>query len=1058
MLAKMFEEQVLKRPHRICLNTNNQQFTYKQLNQDANRIAWNLLKILGNKKEEHKSQTLNVGLLFGKENQLFQAMVGVLKAGMTYIPLSIDYPINRLTYMIQHSDTSILLTHTNYRAWIIKITQQEIMPVECLYIDQELKKKVEPVGNPNQEIPGDQLAYIMYTSGSTGRPKGVKQTYENTIHFGLSWIEAFSITEKDRLSLFSSICHDGSLQDIWGALLSGAALFPLDMRGKDSNIDLTCFLISRRITICHLVPSLFNFFTHSLTPGITFPDIRYVALGGEPIREHEIRKFNQFFPGSVLANVYGQTESSVNSIRKIKPGEPFDYVTLGEPINRHTIFVLDEEGREVEEFETGEIMISSPHLSPGYWENEKETSHSFSYDPETGIQLYFTGDLGRLLPGAGIEYMGRKDSQVKIRGYRIETGEIESQLMQHPHIQGAVVTLYEKKEGDNQLCCYYTYQEAGPLSGQPVEKELREYLEKELPDYMIPLYFVKMETFPLTISGKIDRKALPKPVFQTSKSYIAPKTDIERSLVKQWARVLEIPPETIGIDDHFFQLGGHSLKALQLISRIHQQLEVKIPLKYIFKVPVIRGLAEYIKGKNHESYKGIPPAEKKEYYQLTSIQEQFFILTRMEEKGQAFHLIQPLILEGQVNRKRIELTFKRIIERHQSLRTAFRILEGGPVQIIFKQKGFQIQHFENKNNSNIKEIILQVRKPFNLSQSPLMRVTLTRLEKNSQLMIIETHHIVADGTSMTLILGEFIRLYNGDILPPLKIQYTDFSEWQKKEKITSQMKDQEKWWVDRFKRQLPKRTLFTDFPRPKKQEYKGERLFFAFEKELSKGLFQLAEQKEMTLYMIFLTAFNILLDRYTGEGDIITGTPIAGRNHVELEDQVGLFINVLPMRNSPKSQKTLKKFMEEVRENTLKCYENQDYPIGMLVEKLRISSNKDRHPLFDTELVVQNMAIPTLHTRDFQMKPLLFDTQVTQADISLFITEDQGIFYLNILYSTTLFKRETMTQFFEYFQEIVEFMIQCTDFTIKLGDIRLSHQLSAPSSKEYDEVKGDFQF
>ncbi len=414
-------------------------------------------------------------------------------------------------------------------------------------------------------------------------------------------------------------------------------------------------------------------------------------------------------------------------------------------------------------------MVAGKYISPGYWKNDEATQTTFSSDDELGI-LYFTGDLGRLLPNGQVEFMGRRDSQVKLRGFRIELGEIESRLLTHPRVSEAVILAREvaaptespgdaaeanRQAGREKFLCAY-YVEAPGEEGKVEISQLRNFLAGELPDYMVPTYFVPMESFPLTQSGKIDRKALPEPV-AAEENYIAPRNEVEEKLVELWAAVLNEEPEQLGIDADFFRMGGHSLKATALVSRIHRALDVKVPVGQLFKTSTIRGLAEYIQSSSGSKMADIPLAPKKSCYPLPSLQERLYILSRMEGIETAFNIRNALRVQGRPSRERLEESFRTLIRRHESLRTSFEVREEGPVQVIHNTVDFNIE-YHNVESTDVNqesvpavdEIIQRFIRPFDLSRAPLLRVGLLSLSADDHVLIMDMHHIVSDGTSMTI--------------------------------------------------------------------------------------------------------------------------------------------------------------------------------------------------------------------------------------------------------------------------------------------------------------------
>jgi amino acid adenylation domain-containing protein len=608
MIIKKFEEQVVLFAKKTAVVTESAMLTYEDVNLYANRVAHAILETDTGPGKNGTNPI--VGLLFEHSSDMIIAVLGTLKGGKAYLPLDITYPKNRLTYMMEDSETSLVLTNTNNLSLAEKLAakvknQLKIINIEPILMDTDMEGKQKPkMENIKREPSGDRLAYILYTSGSTGRPKGVIQDQENVCYYIKNWTERFSITHEDRMTLFTAFSHDGAGQDMFGALHNGATLYPYSILNRPNIAGLIEWLKKERITIWHSVPTIYRYFVNALEDrGIEknyFPHLRFILLGGEQVRDHDIRMFKRFFPGALFANVYGQTESSVDSIWLVRPGDPVNKILIGDPLDKTDILIVDEEGEILEDLGIGEIVVACGHISPGYWNNEESGKKKFFNDPELG-RLYRTGDLGRLMADGSIECMGRKDSQVKIRGFRIETGEIETILLNHEAIREAVVITRTDTNGNVHLCAYIV--PAPSSSPSPTGKaftftitELRKYLSAELPDHMIPSYFIELDKLPLTPNGKIDRKKLPEPEPirpQLEVTYIAPETGIEKKISDTWKGVLNL--DKVGVNDSFFDLGGTSFDIIKIMSQLYDIFKKDIPVVSVFRYPTIRSFVEYLR-------------------------------------------------------------------------------------------------------------------------------------------------------------------------------------------------------------------------------------------------------------------------------------------------------------------------------------------------------------------------------------------------------------------------------------------------------------------------------
>ncbi|MGM1050705.1 MAG: amino acid adenylation domain-containing protein, partial [Bacillota bacterium] len=730
MILKKFEDLVKKYPDNIAVKTTNGKLSYQELNNHANALACDVINRYDS--IDFKKQKI-VALLFEHGIDMIVGTMGVLKARHIYVPMDPNYPLKLLAYMLEDSEANFIITNNKNAELATRLVQLVNTEVKIINISEI--KTTDFVANVNQESDSNDCMYILYTSGSTGRPKGVIQSYKNVFHFAECYKNAISITPRDNMTLLSSFSHDAAIVDIYSALSSGATLCPYDIKLQPSKSNLVSWLKDEQITIWHSVPTLYRYFIDMIMENDDLSALRFIVLGGENILLHDIKMFQKIFKTAKFASIYGQTESSINSIQIYSADSEVDEITLGEQVQETELVVIDENREEVSPLKVGEIVILSNYIALGYWKDETKTSEVFRDIPNIG-RTYSTGDLGRLLLDGSVEFLGRIDHQVKIRGYRIELGEIESQLLELKGVKEAVVIAREDNSGDKYLRAYIVAED------EITANEMRKWLSENLPDYMIPSYFVRLEVLPLTPNGKVDRRALPAPEGGADAEYVAPRTTTEEILARIWAEVLGV--KRVGVHDNFFNLGGHSLKGTVLVSRIHKELNVEIPLKELFSTPTIAGLSKYISSAEESVYAAIEPAGIKNYYAVSPAQKRMWLLRQLDPVGMGYNMPGVLAMDGELDRERLETAFSGLIARHETLRTSFEMISGEIVQRITEKVDFGIEYSES-TEENINEVIKEFIRPFDLSKAPLLRVALVKVTETRHFLLFDMHHIISDG-------------------------------------------------------------------------------------------------------------------------------------------------------------------------------------------------------------------------------------------------------------------------------------------------------------------------
>jgi fengycin family lipopeptide synthetase D len=999
--------------------------TYGELNKKSDQLT-HLLKERG-----IRPDTI-VGLMTDRCVEMIIGILGILKAGGAYLPIDPDYPQERINYMLTDSNASILLTRKD----IVPSPSTLTLASTC---------QVSPTN----------LAYIIYTSGSTGRPKGVMIGHQsvNNLVSGLKQRIYNQYQHPLRVALLAPFVFDASVKQVFAPLLLGHCLYiipgdiPFDVNA------LIYFYKKYAIDISDGTPTHIKLLSESEgdMAGIV---LKHFIIGGEPLTKNTaagfFKRFKQHTPK--ITNVYGPTECCVDStsFEATKENiETYDEIPIGRPMPNHRVYIVSKENQLQPVGTPGELCISGDGVARGYMNNPELTSDKFlsrfnrSYMSHWSY-IYKTGDLARWLWDGNIEFLGRTDHQVKIRGYRIELGEIENRLICHPAIKEAIVITKQDQPAQEYLCAYI-------LPAKPGENtdglQLREYLAGQLPFYMIPSCFVPIDTIPLTPNGKVDRNALKMMELDTTPVYVGPGDDIEKRLVEIWTGILKQPGE-ISIDDNFFRMGGHSLTATILVSRIHKAFDVKVPLQEIFRSPFIREIARYIKNQTHTSkYISIKPVEEKEYYELSSAQRRLYYLQQLDPGSKSYNLVLIYKLEGNPDREKLQNIFKRLIKRHEGLRTAFRVIDNQPRQRIYpgEEVEFQVDYYEMSGEETVeyeKEFITV----FDLGKLPLLKVCLIKLNSTEKQykLLVNSHHIISDGTSQTILIKEFMALYSSRELTPLPIRFKDFSQWQNSNMEKEFMKSQGHYWLRQFEGEPPVVNLPTDFERPARRSFEGERVTFRVNRQETVQLKEMAAREDITLYTLMLAVYTVFIYKLTGQEDIVVGTPQAGRRHTDLEPLVGMFVNLLAMRNFPKGEKSFKQFLKEVKKNTLQALQNQDYIFEELVKNVVKKSDPSRNPLFDTVFVVQNLDFPGIEIPGLKLLPYSYFDRVSKFDLALFAVETDLQLEVFLEYCTRLFRPKTIQRFISNFNEVLAAILENEGVLLK--DIRITHGLASVES------------
>ena len=1020
-VPELFEQQALRTPEAIAVRYQEQELSYAELNGRANQLAHHLLAV-GVRTETR------VGLCVERSMEMVVALLGILKAGAAYVPLDPEYPQARLAFMMADAEVSVLLTQESLR-WQLP---EHDLPVLCLDRDWP-RIAAESRANPRREVRAGNLAYLIYTSGSTGQPKGVAITHQaiNRLIFNSGYV---SLGSADVVGQAANASFDAITFEVWGALLRGARLQVIEPEQLLEPARLARVLQQEQVTVLFLTTALLNQMGRQEPGG--FGGVQQLLFGGQQVAPQWVRAVMASGYQGRLVHVYGPTETTTfatwHEVREV--GEAAVTIPIGRALGNTQAYILDSRMELVPVGVRGELYIGGAGLARGYWQRAELTAERFLPHPfgaEAGARLYRTGDLVRHRGDGEIEFLGRLDEQVKVRGYRIELGEIESVLNRHGAVaECAVVAASDGEDGEQRLLAYVVMSSE---AGQPSGGELRQYLQAQLPEYMIPAQFVLLEELPLTPNGKVDRRALPAPEQsrpELEAGYLAPRTAAEEILAGIFQRVLAV--ERVGIHDNFFELGGHSLKITQMISIIHKEHNALITVRDLFTSPTVAALAEIFSKTEKSNHAAVKKLAEHSYYDLSYAQKQMWISCQIAENSTPYNVPVAYTFTGEMNIGAFERALEAIVERHESLRTTFVLVGDEPKQKIHDQIAFKLIFMDFSEDENKEAIVRRIAdgeaaSAFNLETGSLLRAVLVKLEQTKHVFLLTMHHIITDGWSVNILMKELMTLYGAfskgeeNPLTPLRIQYKDYVRWQEQLLNDKSMENQESYWLAQLGGRLPVLNLPTDHPRPAVKTFNGDTSLFSIDKYLTSRLYQISNENGATLFMTLLATMYALLYRYTGQTDIVMGSPISGRNHSDLEDQIGLYLNMLALRVNVNGDQSFKRLLEATRHATLGAYEHQQYQLDLLLAKLNPQRDAGRMALFNAGITLQNhnSAQPPGKT-DLNISRFKQSVKTAEYDLWFLFTETGDEILVTINHNTDLFEQRTINAMWLKLSRLIE--------------------------------------
>ncbi|HSU13619.1 non-ribosomal peptide synthetase, partial [Longimicrobium sp.] len=1003
---RLVEARVDAAPDAVAVSADGFRLSYGELDRGANRIA-NALIARGVQRGDR------IAVCMERSPELAAALLGVLKAGAAYVPVDPAYPADRIAFMLQDTGAPVLVAQMALKERVSGFG------VSLLAVDRlaRISEHASPE-RPRQRVNGADLAYVIYTSGSTGKPKGVMVEHRALANL-CGWHAAeFGVTAADRATLVAGVGFDASAWETWPYLARGASLHVPREELRTAPAELLDWLVQRGITIGFLPTPL----AESVLP-LPWPadaPLRTMLVGGDRLRSRPAASLP-----FRLVNNYGPTENTVVATSGAVAAEGDGLPPIGRPVGNTTAYVLDGYGNPMPHKVPGELFVGGAQVARGYLGRPGITAERFLPDPFSrtpGARMYATGDRVRWTAEGEIDFIGRTDFQVKVRGFRIEPGEIETALLEHEGVRECAV-LAREDAGEKRVVAY--------VVGDVETDALRAHVRRILPDYMVPGAFVALNRLPLTPNGKLDRKALPAPEYAADADrYVAPRTPVEEVLAEIWAEVLRL--ERVGVQESFFDLGGHSLLATRVVSRIREVFGVEVPLRALFEGPTVSELAgrveEMRRAGEGAALPPLTPVPREAPLPLSFAQERLWFLHQMEPEGAGYNMPRSRRLRGSLDVSALERALGALTERHEALRTTFRPVEQGAVQVVHPAApahlpvldltGLAPQAREQEARRLAQE---DAERPFDLERGPLLRATLVRLADEEHVLLLCMHHIISDGWSMGVLFRELFTLYeSASPLPPLAVQYADFAVWQRGWLQGEVLRRQLAWWRERLGGAPPVLELPTDRPRPAVASSRGASHGFRLPADVTRGLRSLARREGATLYMVTHAALDLLLSRWSGQEDLVVGSPIAGRTQVGTEGLIGFFVNTLALRIDLSGDRSFQELVRRVRETALGAYAHQELPFERLVEEVAPERGLSHTPLFQVMFALQNVdAGQGAGTAGLRLEPFGGEIRTVRFDLELDLHEVGEELVGSLRFRTDLFDAATIERFAAQYQTLL---------------------------------------
>lgn len=982
-IVKEFKLQVQENADKIALKNTEKSYTYKELDNKTDSIAAFLI-------EEGVKPKDFVVILAERSSDFIMVIISILKAGAVYVPIDAAYPKDRIEFILNDINPSIVVADD------ANFEKVEGFKVIDLFQAVNIEKNSLRY---QTDATGEDLAYVMYTSGTSGNPKGalipqkaVLRLVKNTNYVDFN---------KDSVVLqMGAIAFDASTFEIWGAFLCGGTLVVADSNTVASTHKFAEFLAEKKINTMFMTTSLFNM--HVANSPHCFDALDYLCIGGEKASEKHVRLLKENNKKTTLVNGYGPTENTTFSTCLIVD-DSFEKLTIGKPISNSYVYIMNN-GRLCGIGEPGELCCAGDGLFYGYWNRPEMNKEKYIDNPYAEGKLYRTGDIVRWLPDGNIDYRGRIDNQVKIRGLRIELSEIESNIKKFSNIKDVVVRAVKNNE-DTALCAYIVADEKVNTDS------LQETLLKEMPAYLVPSNWLQMDNLPLTYNGKLDARKLPDITNKIgSDNYVAPVNETQKLLCECFQEVLSL--EQVGIKDSFFDMGGHSLRAMRLINLIEAKTGKRFDLHDIFVFTTVEKLENAIKDKDVLEVK-IDALPKAEFYALSSMQKRLYLVSQMEDVDTLYNMPLLIKFKGHVDYDRVCAATRKLLDRHESLRTGFLVVDSEPVQKIYDSNEIDLNISCTTVNQPIEDIFKDFIRPFALSEKSQFRVGVVNDEK-CDYVLLDMHHIISDGMSMNIIATDFLKLYEDQQLSELTVQYKDYAGWAN----AQDYEESKEYWHNEFKESAPVLDFPLDHPRPHVQKFSGDFVYETISKVDYDRIQDFAKKNGVTAFDFLISIFAMELYRYSMQKDVVIGTVVANRPFHETEKIVGMFVNTVAIRLKEEDNASYLQFLKHVHKKCVEGLEHSEYPLDKLIEEIDINRDRSRNPLFDVLFVLQNNE--DVISGSYLVESIEGGNKDAKFDMTFTVCPKEGEYKVELSYATSIFDQSSMEYFLKHYMTLLK--------------------------------------